>query len=248
MADELMTLDYMSIFYGAEVPAAPTETFVSLTQAICKLAFGEWFAGPALRYAFEMTRDEQIFEAARRRLVEKTGHFTRIVGEGRVQLKGRLAGGEPVHFGVVAEVAIPIEDLQRFKKFDLALDGLGLGEGVASPAPPDARYRYDPSAEVYHLVRIERAAFLKEFFPDECKRRGRPKGSGNLDEADAPFWKEMESLLANKKASSVEAAAGMVVREHGDKIAGHGTPDSKISRLARGFRREERNSTRNFAL
>jgi hypothetical protein len=68
-------------------------------------------------------------------------------------------------------------------------------------------------------------------------KRGRTKGAGSLADADAPLLEEMRRLLADKAAFSVDDAAKRVAA----KAAGHGTFDSKFTRLARRYRVSEQN-------
>ena len=220
-----------SIFSEVAAPSLPTEPFVSLTQAICKLTFGEWYDAATLRWSQELTADDDLYEAVRVALVDKTGHLTRTLGEGRIEVRGRLTSGRVGCGGTVPETIIPVEDLNRFRKFDLALDGLGLGQGLASPAAPDKPFRYDPSDEAYHFVRLAREEFLKEFFPAQIKRRGRPLGSGTKADFYAPHVSRMRQLVAEGTAKSASEAAWMVVQH----VPGIALPESKVKSLKKWY-------------
>jgi len=60
------------------------------------------------------------------------------------------------------------------------------------------------------------------------KSAGRPVGSGSYKTLDLPIVEEMREAMLNDSSLSATAAARNLV----DKIAGAGTPESKIKRLA----------------
>ena len=62
-------------------------------------------------------------------------------------------------------------------------------------------------------------------------RRGRKKGSGSYDPADALLLAEMKRLLDAGEAVSLQKAAAAVV----DKAVGGGTDESKIKRLVKKY-------------
>lgn len=68
-------------------------------------------------------------------------------------------------------------------------------------------------------------------------KRGRPKGSGSLAHDDAPLIVEMSALIRSGKARSRTKAAQLVA----DRAKGHGTYESKVSRLVKGFNETEKN-------
>ncbi len=67
-------------------------------------------------------------------------------------------------------------------------------------------------------------------------RRGRTKGSGSLEAADAPLLTEMRTLIAEGKAFSPDGAAKMIAH----KAKGGGTESSKATRLANRYRESEK--------
>ena len=65
------------------------------------------------------------------------------------------------------------------------------------------------------------------------KNRGRPKGSGSLEKADAPIVAKMKDGLKTGKFNSVHAAA----QHYAPEAAGSGAPQSKVERLMRRLRK-----------
>lgn len=70
-----------------------------------------------------------------------------------------------------------------------------------------------------------------------ARRRGRTKGSGSLEAADAPLLAEMRELIDAGKAFSADGAAKLVAH----KAKGGGVELSKATRLANRFRASEKN-------
>lgn len=67
----------------------------------------------------------------------------------------------------------------------------------------------------------------------KSRRPGRKKGQGSFEQADQPLLCEMRDLIAERKATSPEEAAGMVA----EKAHGPGTWESKKERLGRRYRK-----------
>jgi hypothetical protein len=59
-------------------------------------------------------------------------------------------------------------------------------------------------------------------------------GAKSFEELDQPLIDEMHKLITNKHAHSITAAAGMVR----DKAKGTGTPESKVKRLERRYKKK----------
>ena len=68
-------------------------------------------------------------------------------------------------------------------------------------------------------------------------KRGRTKGSGSLEAADAPLLVEMRRLIDRGEAFSPDGAAKLVAR----KAKGGGTEESRATRLANRYRASEKN-------
>jgi hypothetical protein len=62
------------------------------------------------------------------------------------------------------------------------------------------------------------------------KRRGRPRGAGSYERADAPLLQEMKNLIDEGSAKSVNEAAGLIARK-----APGATLDSKAARLRKSY-------------
>jgi hypothetical protein len=68
------------------------------------------------------------------------------------------------------------------------------------------------------------------------RRRGRPRGSGTFEVSDAPLLAKMRELIDTGVAKSANDAARQVAGDAG----GNGTIESKITRLAKGYRAQNR--------
>jgi|SoiMethySBSTD1v2_1073268.scaffolds.fasta_scaffold06533_5 hypothetical protein len=67
------------------------------------------------------------------------------------------------------------------------------------------------------------------------RRRGRPVGSG-YQRVDKPLWQEMHRLLEECREPTPEAAA-RAVADRAYPLHGGGSKASRITRLAKGYRR-----------
>jgi hypothetical protein len=96
------------------------------------------------------------------------------------------------------------------------------------PGPADVMVRGKARPVFLRRDEFERW-FQKTFGP-----RGRPRGSGSLAKADGPLVEEMHQLIESGSAKSAEDAAGKLA----DGAAGGGTLQSKVTRLARRYRKQ----------
>lgn len=145
-------------------------------------------------------------------------------------LKAALASGRLIAFGAKPEEEWQAIPSPQWAKLDVA------------PRDPS---RHAP----YEFIRLRSADLTKLFLPvgatatDEDaplvsqRRRGRIKGSGSLADADAALVDEMRTLIAEGRTFSVNSAAQMVA----DRAVGHGTIESKATRLAKRYRASEPN-------
>ncbi len=75
------------------------------------------------------------------------------------------------------------------------------------------------------------ATLLPDAASTPKRKRGRPKGTGSWEAADAPLVDEMDDLLKARKAKSPTDAA----RQLAGKAQGEGSPESKITRLRKRY-------------
>jgi hypothetical protein len=80
---------------------------------------------------------------------------------------------------------------------------------------------------------VEVVPVLEKMVPSP-RRGGKKKGDGSYKNVDAPLQREMKSLIQQGKATSVRAAARLVV----GNAHGAGTEASKVDRLAKGYHSE----------
>lgn len=173
----------------------------------------------------------------------------KIVAQGKSMLRVGLTSAVTTTF---PNARIPSGDVG-----DLFISNSVSGIEPKDALGPDEEYRFhNGQGRYWYDVRLRAADVFREFPAEpetstadhvgqvdrEKRRGGRREGSGSYERLDKPLIDEMQGLIDQGKAVSPEAAAKMVTA----KAYGAGTIDSKIDRLAKRFRANERRNRARF--
>ena len=119
------------------------------------------------------------------------------------------------------------------------------------PLNPGPRTDVDGQRHAVFIDRVEFDGWFNSMFADPTRqaeqldtnphRGGKKKGDGSYKNVDAPLQREMKLLIQQGKATSVRAAARLVV----GNAHGAGTEASKVDRLAKGYNQPLGNAPKN---
>jgi hypothetical protein len=234
--------EYDPIFDALFEKSSPKKEYVSITASLCWLVFNCWATPHQLYVAFDLSNSE-ICARMSLQLIANVEKLTRVASKGHIRMRGKFAGSGGSPLAIHNDEKISVDEIERYRCFDLLIDGLRPGTGLAWP---DYRTIESPvyrnsDSEAYHQVLVNKADLIKIFSEETLvasggvepkKKKGRPKGSTLYGDRDFPLLEEMAELLATGQAGSVHAAAASLA----DRAAGPATQASKISRLCGGYK------------
>lgn len=154
-----MSIASTSISAGAALK--PDRKFVSLSEALSWIAVGQWLQSGELSAALQFGPDEQV-KISRKAFIKALDAFADAASSGAVSLQGKfVAYPSSVPSSPLTEV-IPPHRLHDFASFDVVLDGLARGRGLAQIYSPDG---FDTANEprpgdTYRAVKVNLAELL----------------------------------------------------------------------------------------
>lgn len=169
----------------------PTTPFVTLSEALSWIAFGD--ARDKMALNTELT--EQAFrlgyEIAKERLIVAVASLTSAATGGHVEMLGKFLSSHDVDVGSVkTAIVMPTETL-NYRQFDITADALRFGSGLAW-LPDDAGvWEYTPimRPDFYAEVVIKRTDLMRTFAKGALRAAGGKKSSLRpLPDADLKNW------------------------------------------------------------
>ncbi len=161
MSDHVSKYAYHPFFDQMVLVSPPVDQFISLTQALSWIAYSCFVDPRTLYVALDLAHGDEL-EDAHVRLTNAAKLLMRRACSRRLLLKGRHATAGIGPLAITPVEQIDSEVLWDYRRFDLFIDGLGLGTGIAWPLSPDEDF-YRPSQESFHNVSVEFTSFWAEF-------------------------------------------------------------------------------------
>lgn len=169
----------------------PAGSHVSLTEAVSWMAFGMAMRGDALvkhvmpqlgtnQYVAQVEDLKAAVDA-----LASAAHSGKIALEG-IYLPGQ-SGGKPIGRNAVIEP----ERLRDYRQFDINVDGLRFGQGLAWMPDAKGRWVYTSNARADHFVSVivKRSDLMRQFGPVAGRPVGTLKtGLPDLPQADLHKW------------------------------------------------------------
>lgn len=174
-------------------PAGP---FVTLTQALSWVAFGDWS---------HSDHHWQNYSDSKQRLEQALEEFCDAACTGKIAIRAKLVphhAADPSHFNTVV---IPQERFHDFRQYDPLYCGLRVGRGLFGFGSQDAEgltYTQQPivRAEFYRDVRIRGDQLTKVFQPSAAQVKTTSKA-----DKDCTRWLEEQFALDPEHRLSKEA-------------------------------------------
>lgn len=200
----------------------PAGSHVSLSAAVSWIAFGKPMCGDALVKHVMPQLGSSQYDTQICALENAVDALASAVHAGKIALEGiylpRQSGGKPIGRNAVIEP----KRLRDYRQFDINVDGLRFGQGLAWMPGAKGRWDYTSNARADHFVSVivKRSDLMRQFGPVAGRPVGTLKvGLPDLPQADLHKW--WTGLTLQERQCSFEKLGELCRRAH---------PNHRVSR------------------
>jgi hypothetical protein len=238
LLDVQVPVDAIRIFCERSGTLPPRSFLSGLRRWWVSRRADKQLAPPACPNAAQEVRRQSARENAKASLNSMTAILDGLQGRRRHVWGPRRTDGEPINFSYwgtewTGHRERALDEVSRAEDETLQQQLAALDEQWAEFVAAETRPRPAPENRAEQVSEIQRNAEPQSLGADgnRDRRRGRPKGSGSYEAADAPLIEAMRAaILANPTLSPTAAALQVAHR-----AAGGGTDESKAKRLAAAY-------------
>lgn len=171
--------------------ALPRGSHVALSEAVSWIAFGTAFDKQALKAHVMSQLGQHSYSAAIQDIEQATEALAKAAHGGKVRLEGVYITNSAGIESRARNAAIEAQRLRDYRRFDINVDGLRFGQGLAWF--PDStgtwKYRADKRPDYFASILVKRSDLLQRFAPSAGRAAGTSKASlPRLPEAELQNW------------------------------------------------------------
>lgn len=184
----------------------PNANYVSLSEALSWLAFGDARNRENLNRELMGPVFGMSYKEAKAQLMKAVLQLTDAAYDGKVELHGKCLVSHEVAATAALTEEIPSIKLRDFKQFDITVDGLRFGSGLAWLPDENGEYRViaPNRSEFYAAVVVRRSDIMRVFSVGGASAASKPE-LPRISENALKMW--FDSLEPSQKELPQEALA-----------------------------------------
>ena len=175
----------------------PSVPYVTLSEAVSWIAFGAAFDKQALKAHVMSQLGQHSYSAVIQDIEQATEALANAAHGGKVRLEGVYTANSAQIGSKARNAAIGAHRLRDYRQFDININGLRFGQGLAWL--PDATghwsYKANTRADYFTSIFVKRSDLMQQFAPTAGRAVGTLKAClPRLPEADLQKWWQSLSI------------------------------------------------------